>query len=342
MPDINRFVKVIHMEGSSSRKKSQGRPKLDPLEKQRRLVARLSENCAELELQLIEESGHHVTDDTEATLLLSTFNQRLSFAREVAALEQSGRTADAKAVRQKLNLFRPLGFTEEAWNALPEADKRLAPGKPKMPRELELARLEIERESELQKLRETEAEFDAEPSDVESLRTLHGTNNAGRPAKDILGALDRQMHTAFYKRRDLARHADSEDDQAPTMGRPKKSYDERYAYFTSIIDHCRAQIAEGENKLDLIHLQLRYLKRLRDRATRVRLRVKTALGPELICLKKDLVIVEDQLKVEADLFNDYQDNYITMSSEQLEARKKSVAKKIKAFDSIEFSADSSN
>lgn len=342
MPEINRFVKVIHMECSPSRKKSQGRPKLDPLEKQRRLVARLFENCADLDLQLVEESGHHVSEGTDATLLLSTFNQRLAFAREVAALEHAGSTAEAKAVRQKLNLFRPLGFTEETWNSLPEADKRLAPGKPKMPKELELARLELERDAELKKLRDTESEFDAEPSDIEALRAMHGNNNAGRPAKDILGALDRQMHTAFYKRRDLARHADSEEDQAPTMGRPKKSYDERYAYFTSIIDHCRAQITEGENKLDLIHLQLRYLKRLRDRATRVRLRVKTALGPELISLKKDLVIVEDQLKVEADLFNDYQDNYITMSPEQIDARRKSVAKKIKAFDSTEFSADTSD
>lgn len=341
MPEINIFVKVIHMEGSSSRKKSQGRPKLDPLEKQRRLVARLFESCADLELQLLEESGHHLTDDDEATLLLSTFNQRLAFAREVAVLEHAGSTAEAKAVRQKLNLFRPLGFTEEAWNTLPDSEKRLAPGKPKMPRELELARLEIERETELEKLRETEAEFDAEPSDIDALRAMHGNTQVGRPGKDILGTLDRQMHTAFYKRRDLVRHADS-DDQTPVMGRPKKSYDERYAYFTSIIDHCRSQISDAESKLDLVHLQLRYLKRLRDRATRIRLQVKTALGPDLVSLKKDLVIVEDQLKVEVDLFNDYQDNYITMSQEQIDSRKKSVAKKIKAFDSIEFSADSSN
>lgn len=341
MPEINSFVKVVNMESSASRKKSQGRPKLDPLEKQRRLVARLFESCADLELQLVEESGHHVADDSEATLLLSTFNQRLAFAREVATLEQAGSTAEAKAIRQKLNLFRPLGFTEEAWNALPDSEKRLAPGKPKMPRELELARLEIERETELEKLREMEAEFDAEPSDIDALRAMHGTTQVGRPGKDILGTLDRQMHTAFYKRRDLVRHADS-DDQAPAIGRPKKSYGERHAYFTSIIDHCRSQISDAESKLDLVHLQLRYLKRLRDRATRIRLQVKTALGPDLVSLKKDLVVVEDQLKVEADLFNDYQDNYITMSQEQIDTRRKSVAKKIKAFDSTEFSAYTSD
>lgn len=329
------------MEGSSSRKKSQGRPKLDPLEKQRRLVARLFESCADLDLQLVEESGHHVTDGTEATLLLSTFNQRLAFAREVAVLEQSGRMADAKAVRQRLNLFRPQGFTEEVWNALPDSEKRLAPGKPKMPKELELARLELERDAELKKLRDTESEFDAEPSDIEALRAVHGNNNTGRPVKDILGALDRQMHTAFYKRRDLVRHADS-DDQTPTMGRPKKSYDERYAYFTSIIDHCRSQISDAESKLNLVYLQMRYIKRLRDRATRLRLQIKTALGTDLVSLKQDLAVVEDQLKVEADLFNDYQDNYITMSPEQIDARRKFVAKKIKAFDSNEFSSDTSN
>lgn len=337
MPEINRLVKVVHMESSASRKKSHGRPKLDPLEKQRRLVARLFESCADLELQLVEESGHHLTDDAEETLLLSTFNQRLAFAREVAALEQAGSTAEAKAVRQKLNLFRPQGFTEEAWNALPESDKRLAPGKPKMPKELELARLELERDAELKKLRDTESEFDAEPAEVEALRAMHGNNNAGRPAKDILGMLDKQLSTAFYKRRDL-----DPDRETKALGRPQKSHAERYAYFTSIIDHCRSQISEGESKLDLVHLQLRYLKRLRDRATRIRLQVKTALAPDLVSLKKDLVIVEDQIKVEADLFNNYQDNYITMSQEQIDSRRKSVAKKIKAFDSIEFSADSSN
>ncbi|WP_145279748.1 hypothetical protein [Pseudomonas sp. URMO17WK12:I11] len=328
------------MESDTSRKKSQGRPKLDPLEKQRRLVARLFESCADLELQLVEESGHHVTDDAEATLLLSTFNQRLAFAREVAALEQAGSTAEAKAVRQKLNLFRPLGYTEETWSALPDSEKRLAPGKPKMPRELELARLEIERESELEKLRETEAEFDAEPADIESLRATHGNNNAGRPAKDILGVLDRQMHTAFYKRRDLVRRDIEEQEQG--IGRPRKSYQERYDYFTSIIDHCHNQIQKAESELNLVYLQMRYIKRLRDRATRLRLQIKTALGPDLVSLKKDLAVVEDQLKVESGLFNDYQDNYITMSQEQIDSRKKSVAKKIKAFDSIEFSADSSN
>lgn len=326
------------MEGSASRKKSQGRPKLDPLEKQRRLVARLFENCADIELQLVEESGHHVTDDTEATLLLSTFNQRLAFAREVAALEHAGSTAEVKAVRQRLNLFRPQGFTEETWNALPDSEKRLAPGKPKMPRELELARLEIERDTELEKLREIEAEFDAETSDIEALRAMHGNNNAGRPSKDILGALDRQMHTAFYKRRDLPPPAEQNAQSASGMGRPKKTHAERYDYFTSIINHCRAEIEKGESKLNLVSLQLRYLKRLRDKATRLRLRINGINGPELVTLKKDLMVVEDQLQVEAALFNDYQDNYITMSAEQIESRRNSVAKKIKAFDSIEFTS----
>lgn len=329
------LVKVFHMENGASRKKSQGRPKLDPLEKQRRLVARLFENCVDLHLQLTEDSGHHLyDDDAEATLLLSTFNQRLGFAREVAAFEQTGSTAEAKAVRQKLNLFRPLGFTEEAWSALPDPEKRLAPGKPKMPKELELARLEIERDTELKRLREAEAEFDAEPSDIDTLRIMHGNNNAGRPAKDILGMLDKQLQTALYKRRRLDPAREPKE-----SGRPQKSYDERYAYFTSIIDHCRLQILEGESNLHLVQLQLRYLKRLRDRATRLRLQFRNAKGPALVMLKKDLAVVEDQLKVEAELFNEYQDNYITMPYEQIEARRNSVAKKIKSFDSNEFSAE---
>lgn len=327
------------MEGDSSRKKSQGRPALSPIEKQRRLVARLHQS-ADVLLEEIEEDScqfHYADYDPQHHLLASTFQQRLAFAREVARLEQAGDKDAAKAIRQKLNLFRPQGFTEEDWNALPESDKRLAPGKPKMPKELELARLEIERDEELKKLRETEAEFDAEPADIESLRAMHGNNNVGRPGKDILGMLDKQLSIAFYKRRDL------DPARIPkASGRPLKSYEERYAYFTSIIDHCRSQISEGESKLDLIHLQQRYLKRLRDRATRLRLRICGIKGVELVSLKQDLMIVEEQLKVESDLFKDYQHNYITMSPDQTEVRRKSVAKKIKAFDSIEFSADSSN
>lgn len=326
---------VIHMDEAPSRNKSQGRPALSPLEKQRRLVARLHENLAELEREIEEESGHLlVDDDVQRHLLLSTFLQRLNFAREAAKFEHEGLKDEAKSVRHKLNLFRPQGFTEEAWNALPDSEKRLAPGKPKMPKELELARIEIERDEELEKLRAMEEEEGEEQSDIETLRSRHGKTQVGRPGKDILGMLDKQMYTAFYKRRDL--------DPSPTpkvMGRPQKSYEERYAYFTSIIDHCRQEIAEGESKLNLVHLQLRYLKRLRDKATRLRLQIKTALGPTLITLKKDLSVIEDQIQLEAGLLSDYQDNYITMSDSQLQSRRNTVEKKIQAFDSLEFTAD---
>lgn len=323
------------MDEAPSRNKSQGRPALSPLEKQRRLVARLHENLAELEREIEEESGHLlVDDDVQRHLLLSTFLQRLNFAREAAKFEHEGLKDEAKSVRHKLNLFRPQGFTEEAWNALPDSEKRLAPGKPKMPKELELARIEIERDEELEKLRAMEEEEGEEQSDIETLRSRHGKTQVGRPGKDILGMLDKQMYTAFYKRRDL--------DPSPTpkvMGRPQKSYEERYAYFTSIIDHCRQEIAEGESKLNLVHLQLRYLKRLRDKATRLRLQIKTALGPTLITLKKDLSVIEDQIQLEAGLLSDYQDNYITMSDSQLQSRRNTVEKKIQAFDSLEFTAD---
>ena len=337
MPEIIRLVKVIHMVEQPSRKKSQGRPALSPIEKQRRLVARLFENCVDLDRQLNEDSGHETAGEADAVLLMSTFNQRLAFAREVAQLEREDHPAEAKAVRQKLNLFRPLGFTEEVWNAIPDSEKRLAPGKPKMPKELELARLEIERDEELEKLRGMEAEYGEEPADIEALRAMHGNTQIGRPGKDILGALDRQLHTAFYKRRDLARR--DVEEQAQGMGRPRKSYKERYDYFTSIINHCRRQIAEGESKLNLVDLQLRLLKRLRDRANRTRLQIKTSLGPALVVLKKDLIVVEDQIKTETDIFNDFQDNYITMSDSQIESRCNSVVKKIKAIDSLEFSDD---
>ena len=325
------------MEDASSRKKSHGRPALSPLEKQRRLVARLHENADALLMTLEDDAGHFECppDEPEYHLLLSTLQQRINFAREVAKHEQAGEKNEAKAIRQKLNLFRPLGLTEETWNALPDNQKRLAPGKPKMPKELELARIEIACILELGKLREMEAEFGEAPADIGSLRAQHGNTQIGRPGKDILGALDKEMYTAFYKRRDLLLTANQKSVSESGMGRPKKSYKERYAYFTSIIDHCREEIAAGESKLNLVELQLRYLKRLRDRATRLRLQIKTALGPTLIKLKKDLTVVEDQLQVEVGLLNDYQDNFITMSNSQLESRRNSVTKKIKAFDSLE-------
>lgn len=324
------------MDEQSSRKRSPGRPALTPLDKQRRLVARLHENADELLQALEDESGHFefAEDDPQHHLLLSTLHQRLSFAREVASHEHAGEKNAAKAIRQKLNLFRPLGLTEEEWNALPDSQRQLAPGKPKMPKELELARIEIERDEELEKLRELEAEYGDDESDIETLRAAHGKTQAGRPGKDILGALDRQMHTAFYKRRDL--------DPAPapkSFGRPQKTYEERYAYFTSIIDHCRSEIEKAESKLNLIGLQLRYLKRLRDKATRTRLRINRASGPALVTLKLDLAVVEEQIQVEAGLLNEFQDNYITMSDSQIETRRNSVSKKIKAFDSLEFTTD---
>ncbi|HBO3960378.1 TPA: hypothetical protein P8N89_005830 [Pseudomonas aeruginosa] len=329
------------MDEQPSRKKSQGRPALSPIEKQRRLVARLFENCVDLDRRLNEDSGHETAGEDDSVLLMSTFNQRLAFAREVAQLENEDRPDEAKAVRQKLNLFRPLGFTEELWNSMPDSEKRLPPGKPKMPKELELARLEIERDEELEKLRGMEAEYGEEPADIEALRAMHGNTQIGRPGKDILGALDRQLHTAFYKRRDLA-HCDVQQ-QTTGMGRPRKSYKERYDYFTSTINHCRRQIADGESQLNLIDLQLRLLKRLRDRANRTRLRINAAKGPDLVptlvTLNKDLIVVEDQIKTETDIFNDFQDNYITMSDSQIESRRNSVVKKIKAIDSLEFSDD---
>jgi hypothetical protein len=334
---------ALQMNTVSSTKSPQGRPKLSPLEKQRRLVARLQESLGELERIIEEESGHLVVgDDLQRHLLLSTFFQRLNYAREAARHEQDGITDMAKSVRQKLNLFRPQGFTEEAWNALPDDEKRLAPGKPKMPKELELARLELDCDEELRRLREMEAAAGEEESDIETLRAQHGTTKIGRPGKDVFGALDRQMRTAFYKRRDLARHQNSlyENEakgQSAGVGRPRKSYEDRYAYFTSIIDHCRKQIANGEEKLDLVDLQLRYLKRLRDRANRIRLQIKTTLGPDLVRLKNDLVAVEAQTKCEAELLSDFQDEYITLTNDQIDVRRKSVASKIEALDAIEFS-----
>lgn len=326
------------MREIKSSKKNQGRPSLSPIEKQRRLVARLFEHSSELELQLAEESGHEIADKIEQTLLLSTYKQRLAFAREAAQHEHAGRTAEAKLVRQKLNLFRPLGLTEEAWNALPESYRRLAPGKPKMPKELELARVEIERNDELGKLHTLESEFGGEQSDIEALRAMHGNTQVGRPAKDLLGTLDRQLHTAFYKRRDLL-HRD-EETRTPAMGRPRKSYEERYAYFTSIVEHCRSQIEQEEGKLPLVPLQLRYIKRLRDRATRLRLeikKIKPPLGQNFEALKQNLFVVEDQLKAEAHLLSEFQDNYITMSSRQIESLRNSVSQKIHIVDSLDFS-----
>lgn len=332
MTEINIFVKVIHMEEGSSRKKSQGRPSLSPLEKQRRLVARLHENSFQLEREIEDQSGYPVEDDDlQRHLLLSTFLQRMTFAREAAKFEHEGLNDHAKAVRQKLNLFRPQGMTEEAWNALRDSDKKLAPGKPKMPKELELARIEIERDEELKKLREMEAEAGEKQTHIATLRAQFGKTLVGRPGKDMLGTLDKQLHIAFYKRAAL-----DPDREPKTLGRPQKSYDERYAYFTSIIDHCLTEITKGESKLDLIQLQQRYLKRLRDKATLLRIRINGTNGSQLVTLKMDLSVVEDQVRLETSLLNDYKANYADLSDIQLESRRNAVAKKITAFDSLEF------
>ncbi|MGK8437227.1 hypothetical protein ACRS3X_07725 [Ectopseudomonas hydrolytica] len=323
------------MDEASSRKKSQGRPALSPLEKQRRLVARLHENTIELEQEIEGLSGYSTEDDElQRHLLLSTFMQRMSFAREAAKLEHLDKNDEAKAVRQKLNLFRPLGMTEEAWNALPDSERKLAPGKPKMPKELELARIEIERDDELQKLRQMEAEAGEEQTHIETLRARFGKTAVGRPGKDMLGTLDKQMHVAIYKRRDL----DPEREQKGS-GRPQKSYEERYAYFTSIIDHCRAEIAKGESDLDLLQLQQRYVKRLRDKAIRLRIQINNKNSPQLVTLKLDLAVIEDQIKVETGLLSDFKATQADLSDSQLQSRRNAVEKKIQAFDSLEFTTD---
>lgn len=311
-----------------------GRPNLPPLEKQRRLVARLFEKCCELERQLVDESGHSA-DDIHSTLLLSTYNQRLGLARSIARYEKDGEKDSAKSVRQTLNLFRPLGLTEQEWISLPLQDRKLAPGKPKMPKELELARIEIERDLEVMKLREIEAQYGEAPSDIDALRIIHGSPQMGRPARDLLGVLDRQHNIAVSKLRDFIHSGGNVNSTESGMGRPKKSYEERLEHFTGIIDFCRAEIAAGESKLNLVDLQLRYLKRIRDRATRIRLQIKTKSGPALLALKKDLSLVEDQILVEAGLLNDYQDNYITMPDAQLKSLRDSLALKISAFDLLE-------
>ena len=335
MPENIVNVKVIHMDEAPSRKKSQGRPALSPLEKQRRLVARLHENTIELEQEIEGLSGYSTEDDElQRHLLLSTFMQRMSFARQAAKFEHDGKNDQAKAVRQKLNLFRPLGMTEEVWNALPDSEKKLAPGKPKMPKELELARIEIERDDELQKLREMEAEAGEEQTHIETLRARFGKTAVGRPGKDMLGTLDKQMHIAIYKRRDL----DPEREQKES-GRPQKSYEERYAYFTSIIDHCRAEIAKGESDLDLLQLQQRYVKRLRDKATRLRIQINNKNSPQLVTLKLDLAVIEEQIKVETGLLSDLKATQADLSDSQLQSRRAAVEKKIQAFDSLEFTAD---
>ncbi len=335
MPENIENVKVIHMDDAPSRKKSQGRPALSPLEKQRRLVARLHENTMELEQEIEGLSGYSTEEDElQRHLLLSTFMQRMSFAREAAKFEHQGKSDEAKAVRQKLNLFRPLGMTEEVWNALPDSEKKLAPGKPKMPKELELARIEIERDDELQKLREMEAEAGEEQTHIETLRARFGKTAVGRPGKDMLGTLDKQMHIAIYKRRDL----DPEREQKES-GRPQKSYEERYAYFTSIIDHCRSEIAKGESDLDLLQLQQRYVKRLRDKATRLRIQINNKNSPQLVTLKLDLAVIEEQIKVETGLLSDFKATQADLSDSQLQSRRTAVEKKIKAFDSLEFTTD---
>lgn len=330
------------MPEESSRKKSAGRPALNPLEKQRRLVARLYENCDELERVLCVEAGlADATDEIEKAMLNSTLTQRLSLAREAAMYERGEQLDAAKAVRQKLNLFRQLGFTEEAWNAIPDEKRRLAPGKPKMPKELELARLEIEREREQKKLREMEAEAGEAPADLDQLKEQHGKSSAGRSGKDVLGVLDKQMHIAMYKRRDLLlSHTKAIETGEKTKGRPPKALGDRYDYFSSIVDHCHSQIKEIESKLPLLDLQRRLIKRMRDAATRTRLKIKTALGPLLVTLKLDLSVIESRIEEEVARLDDFVAKIEFFDDQkQLELRE-SVMIKIGQFDSKEMFEES--
>lgn len=318
------------MDSNASRKKTPGRPALTTLERQRRLVARLHENCAQLERLIVEEAGYETTDASQHAMLLSTYFQRMNFAREAAMLEHQGQKEEAKAVRQKLNLFRPLGLTEETWNSLPETAKRLAPGKPKMPKELELARLELERDAEIIKLRELETESGEAPADLGSLQERHGQTATGRPGRDILGVLDRQMHIAIYKRRDLLTREESEP---KPNGRPRKPLADRYNYFTTIIEHCHNQILDLEAKLPLLDLQKRLVKLLRDKATRLRIDIGGQDGPELVTLKLDLLVVEEQIADEAERLKDLESRIENMADTQLESLRKSVALKISNIDS---------
>lgn len=325
------------MPEESSRKKSAGRPTLDPLEKQRRLVARLYENCDELERVLCVEAGlADVTDEIEKAMLNSTLTQRLSLAREAAMYERGEQPDAAKAVRQKLNLFRQLGFTEEAWNAIPDEKRRLAPGKPKMPKELELARLEIERECEQKKLREMEAEAGEAPADLDQLKEQHGKNSAGRSGKDVLGVLDKQMHIAMYKRRDLLlRHTKAIETGEKTKGRPPKALGDRYDYFTSIVEHCHRQITDLESKLPLLDLQRRLIKRMRDAATRTRLRIKTSLGAELVTLKLDLQVIESRIEEEVTRLNEFVAKDHFFDDAQRASLRESLMIRVGQFDSKE-------
>lgn len=317
-----------------------GRPPLDSLEKQRRLVARLCESCAELERQLVEDSGHEQADESQRQLLHSTFKQRLTFARGIAKFEKDGLADEAKWIRQKLNLFRPLGFTEEAWNALPESAKRLPPGKPKLPRELELARIEIECDEEVRKLRELEDAAEVEPANLSQLQDEHGKIKVGRPKNDILGALDRQMQAAIYKRRDLiqrrTREVSGHDYKpSPLGGRPRKAFDERYEYFTRIIDHCQQQIQTGESKLSLIDLQRRLLKRLRDKAARNRLHQRSGPVTDAIRMKLQLPEIENQIVHESERLKNLETDFENMTAAELEDQRKLVAQAIRKLDSIE-------
>ncbi|WP_223415605.1 MULTISPECIES: hypothetical protein [unclassified Pseudomonas] len=325
------------MTAPSSRKKSAGRPALDPLEKQRRLVARLYENCDELERVLREEAGLvDAQDEVEKYFLESTLRQRLSLAREAAMWERGEHPVAAKEIRQKLNLFRQLGYTEETWNALPDEKRRLAPGKPKMPKELELARLEIERELEQKRLREMEAEAGEPPADLTQLQVQHGKNATGRAGKDTLGVLDKQMHIAIYKRRDLLlRHTKAIETGEKPKGRPPKALADRYEYFTSITEHCHRQIRDLESKLPLLDLQRRLIKRMRDAATRTRLRIKTSLGAELVTLKLDLQVIESRIEEEVTRLNEFSAKDQFFDDKQRASLRESVIIRIGQFDSKE-------
>jgi hypothetical protein len=325
------------MEEQKSRKRSAGRPALDPLEKQRRLVTRLHVACSDHATRLQELAG--ITDSSDADRLEAlniTLSERLDLARQVARLERSEHHDEAKEVRQKLNLFRDLGVTEEEWNAAP---RKLKPGKPKMPTELELARLEIERDLEQKQLRVMENAEGQENVDISDLLESYEPSQAGHPSRGPLGALDRRMATYIYKKRDLlARYRDEtiQYEIGARKGRPEKPLEERVAHLDSVINGAYVQIQRIEADLDLIELQHRLIKRMRDQATRLRLRIKDPKAASaLVSNKLDLETTEKRIAEEIARLHDFVAKGQEIGDKQAAELRKSVAIKIKQFDAHE-------
>lgn len=326
---------MITAQNDADGKKRPGRPPLSIVDKQRRLVSRLSAACTELEQRLTEQAQLfdliRINFD-RLSALLETLHERLNLARRIAQAEFTKNASEAKKYHSKLNSSRPLGITRSEWDFLVH-EQFIAPGKPSLALELEYARLEVKRIHEERKLLDLEA---SDGSDVRAKGPQDSVplpKNVGRPSSGHLGKLDRQLHTSLYQKRNLLRIERSKTQPSPpsSRGRPPLQLEKRIARLDDVIETCRALIADAESSLSTDELQRRLLKRLRDAASRVRLSTRQLTGSALVLQQTLLQRLEDNITIEASVLKQISAGELGMNIPQRELRA-TILEKNAAFD----------